>query len=79
MTARVVTKDDFEHVLAVVRNEMLKGSVDKERAKQFARVVLFGAFTGQRPYSTTAQLRVEQFRVTLPPEIFTNLLGSEAM
>jgi integrase len=68
MTARVVTKEDIEHVLAVIKAEMLKGSIDEERARQFVGVVLFGAFTGQRPYSTIAQLRVEQFRDALKLE-----------
>ena len=61
MTARVVTKDDIEHVLAVIKQQMLHGSIDEKQARQFAGVVLFGAFTGQRPYSTIKQLRVEQF------------------
>ncbi|MGZ4891591.1 MAG: hypothetical protein ACXV2B_04955 [Halobacteriota archaeon] len=68
MTARVVTKDDIEHVLAVIKDEMLKGSIDGERARNFMGIVLFGAFTGQRPYSTIAQLRVEQFREALKSE-----------
>ena len=43
MTARVVTKDDIEHVLAVIKQQMLHGSIDEEHARQFAGVVLFGA------------------------------------
>jgi hypothetical protein len=65
MTGRVVTKEDVEYVLAVIKQEMLKGSIDEEHARQFVGIVLFGAFTGQRPYSTIAQLRVEQFREAL--------------
>jgi len=34
-------------------------------ARQFCGIVLFGAFTGQRPYSTIKHLRVEQFREAL--------------
>jgi hypothetical protein len=68
MTARVVTKEDIEHVLEVIKTEMLKGSIDEERERQFMGIVLFGAFTGQRPYSTIAQLRVEQFREALKLE-----------
>jgi hypothetical protein len=40
---------------------MLKGLVDEEHARQFEGIMLFGALTGQRPYSTIKQLRVEQF------------------
>jgi integrase len=68
MTARVVTKDDIEHVLAVIKQQMLRGAIGEEHARQFAGVVLFGAFTGQRPYSTIKQLRVEQFREALKLE-----------
>ena len=64
----MVTKDDIEHVLAVIKQQMLHGSIDEEHARQFAGVVLFGAFTGQRPYSTIKQLRVEQFREALQLE-----------
>jgi hypothetical protein len=35
MTARVVTLDDIEHVLAVIKEEMLRGSIDEEHARQF--------------------------------------------
>ena len=62
MTARIVTKEDVEHVLSVIKEEMLKGLIDEEHAWLFIGIVLFGAFTGQRPYSTIGQLRVEQFR-----------------
>lgn len=61
MTARIVTKEDIEHVLAVIKQVMLEGLVDEERVRQFMGIVLFGAFKGQRPYTTIAQLRVEQF------------------
>jgi hypothetical protein len=54
----VVTKDDIENVLAVIRGEFLGGSIDQELAQQFEGIVLFSAFTGQRPYSTIKQLRV---------------------
>lgn len=47
---------------------MLNGSIDEKRAQQFTSIVLFGAFTGQRPYSTIAQLRVGQLREALQLE-----------
>jgi integrase len=61
MMARVVTKGDIEHVLAVIKQQMLHG-------QRFAGVVLFGAFTGQRPYSTIKRLRMGQFREALKLE-----------
>jgi hypothetical protein len=68
ITARVVTKEDIEHVLAVIKAEMLKGIIDEEHARQFVGIVLFGAFAGQRPSSTIAQLRVQQVREALKLE-----------
>ncbi len=44
---------------------MFQGSINEAHARQFVGIVLFGAFTGQRPYSTIAQLRVGQFREAL--------------
>jgi integrase len=68
MTSRVVTKDDIEHVLGVIKQEKLHGSINEGHALQFMGLVLFGAFTGQRPYSTIKQLRVQQFREALQLE-----------
>jgi integrase len=68
MTARVVTKKDVDHVLTVIKEAILQGSIDEEHARQFVGIVLFGAFTGQRPYSTIAQLRVEQLQEALKLE-----------
>ncbi len=62
MTARIVTKDDVEHVLSVINQELEHGSIDELHARHFSGLVLFSAYTGQRPYSTIAQLRVEQLR-----------------
>jgi hypothetical protein len=52
LTGRVVKKDDIEHVLAIIKQQMLYGSIDEASARQFVGIVMFGAFTGQRPYST---------------------------
>jgi len=65
MTERVVTKEDIEHVLSVIKQEKLNGSLDQDHVLQFIGIVLFGAYTGQRPYSTIKQLRVEQFKEAL--------------
>ena len=51
MTARIVTKEDIERVLGVINEEMQKGSLDEAHGCQFIGIVLFGAFTGQRPYT----------------------------
>ncbi|MGA3198817.1 MAG: hypothetical protein ABSD89_05365 [Halobacteriota archaeon] len=62
MTARIITKADVERVLSVINQEMEGGSIDELHVQQFAAFVLFGAYTGQRPYSTISQLKVGQFR-----------------
>ena len=68
MTARIITKDDVEHVLSVINQELEHGAIDELHARQFNGLVVFGALTVQRPYSTIAQLRVEQFRKALQLE-----------
>jgi hypothetical protein len=55
-------------LLAVIKQQMLNGSIDEEHTRKYLGIVLFGAFTGQRPYSTIKQLRVEQFREALKLE-----------
>lgn len=44
---------------------MFQGLIDEAHAWQFVGILLFDAFTGQRPYSTIAQLRVGQFKEAL--------------
>lgn len=68
MTERVVTKEDIEHILAVIKEAKLRGLLDEIRARQFIGIVLLGALTGQRPYSTIAQLRIEQFKEAMKLE-----------
>ncbi len=68
MTSRIMAKEDTETVLVVIKENMLHGSIGEAHAQQFSGIVLFGAYTGQRPYSTIAQLRVEQFREALQLE-----------
>ena len=65
MTARIVTKSDVERVLSVINQEKERGFIDELHARQFSGLVMFGAYTGQRPYSTIVQLRVEQLREAL--------------
>lgn len=55
MTSRIVTKEDVEHVLTIVKEAMLQESLDEVHARQFIGIVLFGAYTSQRPYSMIAQ------------------------
>ena len=68
ITERIVTKDDVEIILAAIQKTERTGLIDAEHLQQFAAFVLFGAYTGQRPYSTISQLRVEQFREALEHE-----------
>ena len=37
MTAQVITKDDMEHTLAVIKQQMLHGSIDEEACSAVCR------------------------------------------
>ncbi len=64
VTERIVTIDDIRHVLTAIRNAELP----KCHRLNFEALVLFGAYTGQRPYATIKQLTTEQFRIALEME-----------
>jgi integrase len=68
VTERIVTKNDVATILAAIQETERAGSIDAEHLKQFAAFVLFGAYTGQRPYSTISKLKVGQFREALKHE-----------
>lgn len=68
ITNRIITKSDIETILATVQRTKEECVIVEDHARQFTAFVLFGAYTGQRPYSTISQLRVEQFREALQRE-----------
>jgi integrase len=68
VTDRIVTKEDVENVLAVVEQAHRGGDIDTYRYLNYKAIVLFGAFTGQRPLATIARLKVGQLREAVKME-----------
>ncbi len=68
VTSRIVTKEDVENLLDAIKTAFEKGEIDNEHALNYRAIVLFGAFTGQRPQATTARLLVRQFRNVVSQE-----------
>jgi integrase len=62
VTSRIVTKEDVENILAAIKQAYDKGGVDTCHYLNYKAMVLFGAFTGQRPLATIARLTVGQFK-----------------
>jgi integrase len=62
VTDRIVTKADVENVLATIGHAHRSGGIDAYHCLNYKAIVLFGAFTGQRPLATIARLTVGQFR-----------------
>jgi hypothetical protein len=62
VTDRVVTKEDVENVITVISEAHFRKEIDTCHYLNYKAVVLFGAFTGQRPLATIARLTVGQLR-----------------
>jgi hypothetical protein len=68
VTSRIVTKEDVEHLLHAIKIAFQNGEIDNDHYLNFRAIVLFGAFTGQRPQATIARLSVGQFRKAVSQE-----------
>ena len=68
VTDRIVTKEDVENILAAIGHSHRNGKIDASHYLNYKAIVLFGAFTGQRPLATISQLTVGQFRKALKTE-----------
>ncbi|MGZ4908682.1 MAG: hypothetical protein ACXV6K_08645 [Halobacteriota archaeon] len=53
-------KEDVENLLCAIKASFDNGKIDKGLYLHYRALVLFGAFTGQRPQATTARLAVGQ-------------------
>jgi integrase len=62
VTSRIVTKEDVENVLGAIEQANDGGRVDDRHYLNYKGLILFGAFTGQRPLATIARLTVRQFK-----------------
>jgi integrase len=65
VTSRIVTKRDIENVLAAIEQAAEKEEIDECHRLNYRAIMLFGAFTGQRPLATIARLTVNQFKQAL--------------
>jgi integrase len=65
ITSRIVTKKDIENVLSAIEDARQNEQIDDCHYQNYRAMVLFGAFTGQRPQSTTARLTVGQSRAAV--------------
>lgn len=62
VTGRIVTKEDVENVLIAISEAHGRGEIDTNHYLNYKAMVLFCAFTGQRPLATIARLTVEQLQ-----------------
>jgi integrase len=62
VTSRIVTNEDVEKVLKAIEQAQKNGRVDDYHYLNYKALVLFGAFTGQRPLATIARLRAGQVK-----------------
>ncbi|MGZ7194198.1 MAG: hypothetical protein ACXVIZ_09845 [Halobacteriota archaeon] len=72
VTGRIVTTEDIRCVLSAIKEDYKAGKLNERQYRDFTSLVLFGAFTGQRPYATIRKLTVGQFRSALnetPPVV----------
>jgi len=65
VTSRIVTKRDIEDILAAIEQAAEKEEIDECHRLNYRAIVLFGAFSGQRPLATLALLTVGQLKRTL--------------
>lgn len=60
VTGRVVSEKDVQNVVKFFIEKWKKGEISREKAISHVTLTLFGAYTGQRPY-THKRLRIDQF------------------
>jgi len=68
VTSRIVTKKDVENLLLAIRQAYEEEEVDKHHYLNYRAIVLFSAYTGQRPQATVARLSIGQFGDALSQE-----------
>ena len=62
VTNRIITKQDIENILSRIETAASGERLSAYRARQYAALVLFGAYTGQRSNATISKLTAEQFK-----------------
>ena len=67
-TSRIITQADIKNVLRYIKRAEQEGKISQRRSLQYAALILFGAYTGQRAMSTISHLKAGQFRAALKTE-----------
>ncbi len=62
VTSRIMTKEDVENVLKAIERAHDGRRIDTNHYRNYKAIVLFGAFTGQRPLATIARVTVGEFK-----------------
>jgi len=65
ITQRIVTTEDVKNVLGAIRKGHQNSEFTTRLCQNYKALVLFGAYTGQRPIATIRKLTVRQFRAAL--------------
>ena len=65
VTQRIVTTDDVKNVLSAIEQSGERREFTTRQCQNYKALVLFGAYTGQRPIATIRKLTVGQFRAAL--------------
>ena len=65
ITQRIITTDDVKNVLAAIEQGGEHREFTMRQRQNYKALVLFGAYTGQRPIATIRKLTVGQFRAAL--------------
>jgi hypothetical protein len=65
ITQRIVTTEDIKNVLSAIDEAYKNAEFTTRQRRNYKALVLFGAYTGQRPYATIRKLTVGQFRAAL--------------
>ena len=72
ITQRIVVTEDIKNVLAAIEEGHENREFTTRQYQNYKALVLFGAYTGQRPIATIRKLTVGQFRFALqhkPPVV----------
>ena len=65
MTGRIVTIEDVQNVLSALKSRYERGELDEQHYVAYNALIVFGAFTGQRPYATIGRITAGQFEEAL--------------
>jgi integrase len=65
ITQRIVTIEDIKNVLSAIDEANKNAEFTARQCQNYKALVLFGAYTGQRPLATIRKLTVGQFRAAL--------------